>query len=92
MAGQMGNKKITIHNLEVVKINNEDGLILIKGAVPGSKGTLLIIRDAIKPKSLKAKAKKEEIVEESLKKEKKVESKEENQEKQNAQKVSEGKK
>ena len=92
MAGQMGNKKVTIHNLEVVKINNEDGLILIKGAVPGSKGTLLIIRDAIKPKSLIAKAKKEEIVEESLKKEKKVESKEENQERQNAQKVSEGKK
>ena len=78
--------------LEVVKINNEDGLILIKGAVPGSKGTLLIIRDAIKPKSLIAKAKKEEIVQESLKKEKKVESKEENQERQNAQKVSEGKK
>ena len=52
MAGHMGHNKVTMHNLEVVEINNEDGLILIKGSVPGSKGTLLVIRDAIKPKSL----------------------------------------
>ena len=92
MAGQMGNKRVTTHNLEVVEIYNEDGLILIKGAVPGSKGNLLIIRDAIKPKSLMAKVKKEEIVEESLKKEKKIESKETDQEKQNEQKTKENKK
>ena len=61
MAGHMGNNKVTMHNLEVVEINNEDGLILIKGSVPGSKGTLLVIRDAIKPKSLLVKIKKEEI-------------------------------
>ena len=67
MAGQMGNKRVTTHNLEVVEIYNEDGLILIKGAVPGSKGNLLIIRDAIKPKSLMVKVQKEEIVEESSK-------------------------
>ena len=36
MAGQMGNSRVTIHNLEVVEIDNEDGLILIKGTVPGS--------------------------------------------------------
>ena len=88
MAGQMGNKKVTIHNLEVVKIDNEDETILIKGAVPGSKGTLLIVRDAIKPKSLVAKIKKEEIKEGLSKKEKKaelneVESKETSQEKPN---------
>ena len=65
---------------------------MIKGAVPGSKGALLIIRDAIKPKSLMAKVKKEEIVEESLKKEKKIESKETDQEKQNEQKTKENKK
>jgi len=47
MAGQMGNKRVTTHNLEVVEIYNEDGLILIKGAVPGSKGNLLIIREFI---------------------------------------------
>ena len=88
----MGNSRVTIHNLEVVEIKNEDGLILIKGAVPGSKGALLIIRDAIKPKSLMAKVKKEEIVAESLKKEKKIESKETDQEKQNEQKAKENKK
>jgi len=92
MAGQMGNKKVTIHNLEVVEIDNEGGTILIKGAVPGSKGAILIIRDAVKPKSLMAKVKKEETVEESTKKEKKVESKEESQEKPNEQKVKEDKK
>ena len=92
MAGQMGNKRVTTHNLEVVEIYNEDGLILIKGAVPGSKGTLLIIRDAIKPKSLIAKAKEEDIVEVSSKKEKKVESKEESQEKKTEHQVKEDKK
>ena len=93
----MGNKKVTIHNLEVVKIDNEDETILIKGAVPGSKGTLLIVRDAIKPKSLVAKIKKEEIKEGLSKKEKKaelneVESKETSQEKPNEQKAKEDKK
>ena len=82
MAGQMGYKKTTIHNLEVIEINNEDGLILIKGAVPGSKGTFLVIRDAIKPKSTMAKIKEEEIVEESSKKEKKADSGDDNKEKQ----------
>tara|TARA_B100000029_G_scaffold424161_1_gene431725 strand:+ start:6789 stop:7547 length:759 start_codon:yes stop_codon:yes gene_type:complete len=70
MAGHMGASKVTIHNLEVVEINNEDGLILIKGAVPGSKGTLLTIRDAIKPKRLIAKQKEEAIEEVSSKKDK----------------------
>jgi large subunit ribosomal protein L3 len=92
MAGQMGNSRVTIHNLEVVEIDNEDGLILIKGTVPGSKGTSLIIRDAIKPKSLAAKVKEEEIVEVSSKKEKKIESKDESQEKQTEHKVKEDKK
>ena len=36
MAGHMGHNKVTMHNLEVVEINNEDGLILIKGSVPVS--------------------------------------------------------
>jgi len=75
MAGQMGSSRVTVHNLEVVQINNEDGHILIKGAVPGSKGTLLIIRDAIKPKSLMVKVKKEEITEEASKKDKSDEKK-----------------
>ena len=92
MAGHMGHNKVTIHNLEVVEIYNEDGLILIKGAVPGAKGTLLTIRDAIKPKSLVARIKKEEVVMETSKKEKKAESKTENNEKTNDQQVKEDKK
>ena len=92
MAGHMGHNKVTIHNLEVVEINNEDGLILIKGSVPGSKGTLLVIRDAIKPKSLLVKIKKEEITEDSSKKEKKADAKESTQEKPNDQKPKEDKK
>ena len=92
MAGHMGHNKVTMHNLEVVEINNEDGLILIKGSVPGSKGTLLVIRDAIKPKSLLVKIKKEEITEDSSKKEQKADAKELTQEKPNDQKPKEDKK
>ena len=92
MAGHMGHNKVTIHNLEVVEINTDDGLILIKGAVPGAKGTILIIRDAVKPKSSTVKIKKEEIVEASSKKEKNVDSKDENQDKSNEKKGAEDKK
>ena len=88
----MGNKRVTTHNLEVVEIYNEDGLILIKGAVPGSKGNLLIIRDAIKPKSLMVKVQKEEIVEESSQTQQKAESKEVDQKKKNELKTKEDKK
>ena len=84
--------KVTIHNLEVVEINNEDGLILIKGSVPGSKGTLLVIRDAIKPKSMMVKIIKEEITEDLSKKEKKADAKESTQEKPNDKKPKEDKK
>ena len=65
----------------VVKIINEDELILIKGAVPGSKGTLLIIRDAIKPKSLVAKITVDEVPQASLKKDKKTDTDEKSDEK-----------
>ena len=92
MAGHMGHNKVTMHNLEVVQIINEDGFILIKGAVPGSKGTLLIIRDAIKPKSLMVKVKEEEILEEPSKKDKKVEASDAGNEKKNDQKHKEEKK
>ena len=71
MAGHMGFRKVTIHNLEVVEVNNEDGILCIKGAVPGSKGSFVVIRDAIKPKSLTVKIKKVvEEVEESSKEKK----------------------
>lgn len=48
MAGQMGNKQITTQNIEVVKTDVERGLLLVKGAVPGSKGGWVLVRDAIK--------------------------------------------
>ncbi len=43
MAGQMGNKNVTVQNLQVVKILPEHNLMLIKGSVPGAKGSILII-------------------------------------------------
>ena len=53
MAGQMGNKKVTIQSLEVVSIDEERSLILVKGGVPGSIGGWVEITDA-KKKSLPA--------------------------------------
>src|SRR6056300_146512 len=48
MAGHMGDSRVTIQNLEVVKTDVERGLIMIKGAVPGSKGGWVTIKDAVK--------------------------------------------
>jgi len=48
MAGHMGAASVTTQNLEVVRIDLDRGLILIKGAVPGSKGGWVMVRDAIK--------------------------------------------
>lgn len=44
MAGQMGNARVTVENLEVLKVMPEEGLIVIKGAVPGHKGSTVLIR------------------------------------------------
>ena len=44
MAGQMGNARVTIENLEVVKVMPEDGVLVLKGAVPGHKGATVVIR------------------------------------------------
>jgi large subunit ribosomal protein L3 len=48
MAGQMGQETVTTQNLTVVRVDVERGLIMIKGAVPGSEGTYVKVRDAIK--------------------------------------------
>jgi len=48
MAGHMGNERVTTQNLEVVAIDEEDNLILVKGAVPGAKSGWVLISDAIK--------------------------------------------
>ena len=43
MAGHMGNKRVSIRNLQILNINNEKNLITIKGSVPGKKGNLIYI-------------------------------------------------
>jgi len=48
MAGQLGVETVTTQNLEVVRIDVERGLIMIRGAVPGSKGGWIAVRDAVK--------------------------------------------
>ena len=48
MPGQMGNKQVTIQNLEVVKVDAENNLILVKGAVPGPKKSLVTIKETVK--------------------------------------------
>jgi large subunit ribosomal protein L3 len=47
-AGQMGNEQVTVQNLEVVKIDAENQVILIKGQVPGPRGGLVYIKKAVK--------------------------------------------
>jgi len=44
MAGHMGNERISIKNLEVVSVDKENNLLMLRGAVPGHRGTLLEIR------------------------------------------------
>jgi large subunit ribosomal protein L3 len=48
MAGHMGSERVTTQNLVVVKTDTERGLLMIRGAVPGSKGGWVIVRDAVK--------------------------------------------
>ncbi len=48
MAGNMGNMRVTTQNLQVVKTDVDRGLVMIKGAVPGTKGGWVLIRDAVK--------------------------------------------
>lgn len=48
MAGHMGNTRVTTQNVEVVQTDLERGLVLIRGAVPGSKGAWILVRDAVK--------------------------------------------
>ena len=48
MPGQMGHKQITVQNLEVVRVDAENKLILVKGAVPGPKKCLVTVRETVK--------------------------------------------
>ena len=48
MAGRWGNEKVTVQNLKVVKIDAERNVMLIKGAIPGAKGSLVSVKSAVK--------------------------------------------
>lgn len=50
MAGQMGNARVTTQNLKVVEVRPEQNLVLVKGAIPGPKNGLVMIRKGIKAK------------------------------------------
>ncbi len=48
LAGHMGSVKVTVQNLEVVRIDAEKNLILVKGAIPGAKGSVVTVKEAVK--------------------------------------------
>ena len=48
LAGHLGCERVTIQNLDVVKVDAENNLLAIKGAIPGPKGGIIVIRDAVK--------------------------------------------
>ncbi|MBB3037636.1 50S ribosomal protein L3 [Hoyosella altamirensis] len=48
MAGRMGNERVTTQNLTVYKVDSDAGLLLIKGAIPGRKGGLVVVKTAVK--------------------------------------------
>ncbi|MGN0506433.1 MAG: 50S ribosomal protein L3 [Lachnospiraceae bacterium] len=48
MPGQMGAVRVTVQNLEVVKVDTENNLLLVKGAVPGSKKALVVLKETVK--------------------------------------------
>ena len=48
MAGQYGNEQVTVLNLEIVKIDAEKNLIAVKGAVPGAKNSIVVLRNSVK--------------------------------------------
>ena len=52
-AGQMGNEQVTIENLEIVKVDAELNMIVIRGAIPGPKGGLVYIRNTVKTHKVK---------------------------------------
>ena len=48
MPGHMGSVTVTIQNLQVVRVDKENNLILVKGSVPGAKKSLITVREAVK--------------------------------------------
>ena len=52
MAGRMGNEKITVQNLKIHAVDVERGLLLVRGAIPGNNGSLVVVRSAAKKGAL----------------------------------------
>ena len=50
MPGQYGNERVTIQNLKISRVHDDEQILLIEGAVPGSKGSIVTVRGAIKAK------------------------------------------
>ena len=48
LPGRMGNEKTTIQNIEIVEVNAEKNYILVKGGIPGIRGSLVMIKDTVK--------------------------------------------
>ena len=48
MPGHMGSRKVTVQNLEIVRVDAENNLLLVKGAVPGSKKALVTVKETVK--------------------------------------------
>lgn len=48
MPGQMGNEKVTVQRLQIVRVDTDQNLLLIKGAIPGSKNNVVVIKDSVK--------------------------------------------
>ena len=55
MPGHMGDKRVTVQNLKVVQVRQEEGVILIAGAIPGANGGYVVVRPAKKAQSEAAK-------------------------------------
>ncbi|MDX2056104.1 MAG: 50S ribosomal protein L3 [Polyangiaceae bacterium] len=53
MPGQYGNEQVTVHNQPVVKVMADQGLLLIRGAIPGAKNGLVVVRGAVKVRNIK---------------------------------------
>jgi len=50
MAGQMGNERVTVQNLQIVEVRPEENLILVKGAIPGATNALVVLNKGVKAK------------------------------------------
>jgi large subunit ribosomal protein L3 len=46
MGGQMGNDQVTVRNLEIVQVDLEENVLMVKGAVPGPNGSYVVVRRA----------------------------------------------